>query len=493
MVIVLGVSLFTTRIVLQVLGIVDYGVYNVVCGFVTMFAFLNISMSNGIQRYFNYEYGKNGEDGANKVYCTSLYIQSALAVIVVIIVEAVGIWYLHNKMVIPEGRMVAAEWIFQFSIIMFVVGIIQAPFSAAVIAHERLDFYAVISVIEAVLKFGIAYIIMLVKSDKLIIYGALMASVSIFIFLFYLAYCKRSFSEIHFKPFFDRQLFKSMMVFSGWNLFGSFSILLADHGINLVLNFFFGPIVNAARGIAHQINGAVQSFVMNIGMPVRPQVTQSYAKGDISRTMSLTYSVSKLTCAIVLILAIPASLEIDYLLHLWLGKEVPEHTASFSIIILLTSMVTDLNWATSGVVHATGRMKKYQLWGSLFRICAVPLAFWLLKCYKIPELALCVVLLCQILAHIAGLFIVRFLVGMSLRDYFNKVVFPILIIMTISISVLYGIHILFCEGLARLLIVSFSSLIIVGCLFYLLGFNNNEKELVKKIACGVLNRLRTSR
>lgn len=482
MVIVLVINLFTTRIVLQALGVEDYGVYNVVCGFVAMFGFLNTSMSNGIQRFFNYEFGKNGEEGANKVYCTAIYIQATLAIVVVVLIEVFGLWYLHNKMVIPLDRMAAAEWLFQFSIIMFVLGIMQAPFSAAVTAHERMDFYALVSVLDAILKFGIAYLIIIVSSDKLIVYGALMASISLINIIIYYIYCKKNFCEIRFKPVFDKSMFKSMLGFSGWNLFGSFSSVMSDQGINLVLNFFFGPIVNAARGVALQVNGAVHSFVSNISMPVRPQVTQSYAKGDLSRTMSLTYSVSKITCAIVLVLAIPASLEMNYLLHLWLGNNVPAHTVSFSIIILATSLVTNLNWATSGVVHATGIMRNYQVWGGLLRMSSVPIAYFLLKVYNIPELALISVFACQSLAHLVGLFIVRNLVGMSIRDYFSKVILPIVFVLVTSSLILLGVHYLMQEGIVRLIIVSISSLIVVGVFFYYMGLNSMEKKMVIKLA-----------
>lgn len=490
MVIVLVINLFTTRIVLQALGVVDYGVYNVVCGFVTMFGFLNTAMSNGIQRFFNYEYGKNGEEGANKVYCNSLYIQATLALIVVILVEVIGLWYLHNKMVIPADRMVAAEWIFQFSVLTFVVGIMQAPFSAAVTAHERMDFYAVVSVLDAVLKLGIAYLLLVIIGDKLIVYGILMAAISVINIFLYFAYCKNSFSEIRFNRLFDKDLFKSMLGFSGWNLFGSFSGVMADQGINLVLNFFFGPIVNAARGVAIQVSGAVQSFVTNISMPVRPQVTQSYARGDLERTMSLTFSVSKITCAIVMAIAIPASLEIDYLLHLWLGENIPEHTATFTIIILLTSLVTNLNAATSGVVHATGIMRSYQLWGSMLRMISVPIAFAILKFYKIPEIALLSVLICQVLAHTVGLFVVRELVGMSIRNYILMAVNPIVLILLVSTTILYGIQFLLPDGFIRLVVVSLSSLLVVGILFYRIGFNNSERELVLKLFDSVLKKLK---
>ena len=483
MVIVLVINLFTTRIVLNALGVVDYGVYNVVCGFVTMFAFLKSAMSHGLQRFYNYEFGKNGEEGANAVYCTSLYIQVTLAIIVIILVEVIGVWYIHNKMVIPSERMVAAEWIFQFAVLSFVLDIMQAPFSAAIIAHERLDFYAVVSVLDAILKLGIAFLIMIddIVADRLIVYGVLMGFVSLFNIILYLIYCKRHFPEIKFKFGLNKSLFKSMLGFSGWNLFGSFSGVMADQGINLVLNFFFGPVVNAARGIAMQINGAIHSFVINISMPVRPQVTQSYARGDLARTMNLTYSVSKIICAIIMMLAIPASLEINYLLKLWLGDGIPDHTASFTIIILLTSMVTNLNWATSGVVHATGIMRDYQLWGSLLRAVSVPIAFVLLKKFDIPEIALLAVFVCQTMAHVVGLFIVRKLVNMSIKDYLLSVIFPIILVLVLSTLSLYFIHLLLPSGFMRLLIISLASIIVVGLLFYGFGFNASERKLVQSI------------
>ena len=368
MVIVLAISLYTTRAILKILGVEDYGVYSVVCGFATMFSFLNTSLSNGIQRFFNYEFGKNGEEGANKVYCTAVNIQIILAIIILILTESVGLWYLHHKMVIPEGRELAAEWIFQFSIISFLFVIMQAPYTAAVTAHERMDFYAIVSVLDVFLKLGIVLALPLFSSDKLILFGLLFALISVVNFCIYYFYCKKRFKEIKYHRIFDKELFKSMLGFSGWNIFGSLSGVMKETGINLVINFFFGPVVNAARGVANQVNGALQSFVTNITMPVRPQVIQSYAQGNMDRTMHLTYSISKLSCCFLLMMAIPLSFEIDYVLHLWLGDKVPEHAGVFTIFIFMSSIVNNLNSAISGVVHATGIMKDYQLWGSLISI-----------------------------------------------------------------------------------------------------------------------------
>lgn len=488
MVIVLAITLYTTRIVLQTLGVVDYGVYNVVCGFVLLFGFLNTSMSNGIQRFYNYEFGQNGESGAKQVYCTSIIIQLLLAGLVVLIVELFGLWYLHNKMVIPIERMDAAEWIFQFAIISFVFGIIQAPYAAAVTAHEKFDFYAVVSVLDAILKLLIVFLIKILPIDKLIIYGMLVSVVSLINFLLYYVYCKRKFSELVFKrQFINRSLFKKMLGFSGWNLFGSLSGVMEVHGINLVLNYFFGPIENAARGVATQVNAGILSFVGNITTPVRPQVTQSYARGEVPRTIALTYSVSKMSSAIILILAIPASIEIDYLLRLWLGNTIPEHAATFTVIVLFTQLVNSLNAAISNVVHATGVMREYQLWCSIIRLGSIPVSLLLFSFYPIPELALLAVFLFSCLSHIAGLFIVRKLVPMSLNNYCKRVVLPIALALLIGIIVVYIPHYLLTEGFIRLILACVTSLIIVGLSFFYLVFDDNERELTLQLARPLLS------
>ena len=490
MVIVLAISLYTTRVVLKVLGVEDYGVYNVVCGFVSMFAFLNTSMSNGIQRFFNFEFGKNGEEGANRVYCTAVLIQAILAVVIIILTESFGLWYLHHKMVIPEGRRLAAEWIFQFSIVNFLFVIMQAPYAAAVMAHERMDFYAVVNVLDALLKLGIVFLLPYLTIDQLLMYGILMSGISVVNFLIYYIYCKRNFKEICFRRFFDKKQFFSMLSFSGWNLFGSFSGVMKEQGINLVINYFFGPVVNAARGVASQVNGGLQSFVTNITMPVRPQVVQSYAQGNLGRTMHLTYSISKLSCCFLLMMAIPISLEIEYVLHLWLGNNVPEHASTFTIIILFTSLISNLNAATSGVVHATGIMKDYQLWGSLVSMSSVPIAFFLLKVYSIPELAFLAVFFCSALGHFICLFVVKRLVGMPIKEYFKKVIWPLMIVFVISVATTYPFHFLLSGGIIRLCVVTIVGVLSVGLTLYFFAFNASERALIIQMVRSLLGKLK---
>lgn len=480
MVLVLCLTFYTTRIVLQILGVEDYGVYNVVCGFVSMFAFLNTSMSNGIQRFFNFEYGRNGEEGANKVFCTAVIIQFILAVFVILLTESFGLWYIHNKMVIPDGRVFAAEWIFQFALISFLLVIMQAPFSAAVMAHERMDFYALISVLDSVLKIGVVFVLPFFNADQLIMYGLLMVGISLTNFILYYSYCKRNFKEIKLRRYFNRSQFLSMLGFSGWNLFGSFSGVMKEQGINLVINYFFGPVVNAARGVASQVNAGMQSFVSNITMPVRPQVVQSYACGDLNRTMNLTYSISKMSCCFLAMMAIPASLEIDFILYLWLGENIPEHTAVFTVIVLFSSMTTNLNSAISNVVHATGEMKHYQLWGSLVKMSSVPISFVLLKIYDVPEIALITVFLCGILAHTVSLFVVKSLIKISLIDYTKKVVMPIIGVIIITFITTTPLRFCMEEGVIRLMSVIAVSIITVCVSVYYIAFNDGEKQLARQ-------------
>lgn len=485
MVIVLLITLYTTRVVLKVLGVEDYGIYNVVCGFVSMFAVLNTSMSNGIQRFYNYEYGKNGEEGANKVYCLAVLIQVIIAVIVVILVESVGLWYLHNKMVIPSDRMFAAEWIFQFSILSFVFVILQAPYNAAIMAHERLDYFALLGIVDAVLKLGIVFLLPCLPVDQLILYGILTASISLFNFSLSYVYCKRKFKEIRFRVLFDKQMFYSMLSFSGWNIFGSLSGMLKEQGINLILNFFFGPIVNAARGIANQLNGGLQSFVSNITMPVRPQVIQSYAKGDYSRTINLTFSISKLSCSFLYLCALPVIVEIDYILHLWLGDSIPEHTNTFVFIIILVSFVNNLNSAISGVIHASGKMMVYQVVSSLISIMCIPTSFLGLKYGLPPEFALIMVFVWATLSQCASLIIMKSVISYSILEYVKKVLFPFGLMVIVTIWPALILHTLIESEFIRFLSVSGGSIICSSLGLYFIVLNKGERKLINGIILNI--------
>lgn len=490
MVIVLLLTLYTTRIVLHTLGIEDYGIYNVICGFVSMFSFLNTSMNNGIQRFFNYEYSRNGIKSANKVYCTSVIIQVILAVSLALIIEFVGIWYINSKMTLPVERLSSARWVFQFSVLSFCFTILQAPYGAAIMAHEKLDFYSVVNILDALLKLLIAFFIAAFRYDQLIIYGLLLSIISVIDFFLYYSYCKRHFIEIKFHLVYDRTLFRSMLQFSFWNIFGSFSGVMKEQGINLIMNYFFGPVVNAARGIAAQVNSGLQGFVANITVPVRPQITQSYAQGNISRTINLTYTISKLSCAFLYLMALPLSWEIDYVLRLWLGDNVPDHAGTFVIIILITSVLNNLNSAVSAVVHATGKMKLYQLSTSLTALCAIPIAYISLKFGGSPESALWAVVLTMIAAQTVAISVLKKLVGISILDYCRKVIFPLVLVFMATAWIPYFINHFVSPSFIRLLINVAVSCSSVMTAFYFVGLQTNEREMMNLLIKRIKTKLK---
>lgn len=476
-VIVLFITLYTTRIILHSLGVENFGVYNVVGGFVSMFAFLNTSMSNGIQRFFNYEIKVNGIDGATKVYNTSLRIQLILALIVLFLTETLGLWYMYNKMVIPSERFIPALFIYQTSIISFLFVIFQVPFTAAVMAHEKMSFFALVSMIDAIAKLAIAFIISYIDADRLVSYGMLLLLINLMDLSFYYVYAKRKFVEIKFQKG-STGLFKSMLSFSGWNVFGTFANIMKEQGMNLVLNMFFGPIVNAARGVAAQINSGLQNLVVNLSIAVRPQLVQSYAEGDIYRAIQLVYTISKFSCCFLYIFSLPILLEINTILKIWLGNNIPNHTVSFVYIIVLTSFVNNLNAAISNIVHASGKMKAYQITGGLAILLAIPLAYFVLKLGYQPEWALAMSLVSMIIAQVIALIVLKTIVEYSILDYVKRVLLPLILLVIFSFPPIYLIHSLMSESLIRLLVVIFSSFIIICAITFFIVLNEDEKRYV---------------
>ena len=478
MVFVLIVSLYTSRVFLHALGVVDFGVNNVVGGFVSMFAFLNTALSNGIQRFYNAEMSKNGVEGVRKVYNTSLLIQGGIALIILILLETFGLWYFYNKMVIPADRMDVAFWIYQIATVSSVMVVMQAPYVGAIMAYEKMDFYAICGILDVLLKLGIALAIPHIPFDKLMTFGILSFGVSVVNFCLYFSYSKRKFKALKAKRFFEKKLFKDMISFSGWNFLGTFACMIREQGLNMVLNLFFGPVVNAARGVAYQVSSALQGFVSNLSVAAKPQMVSSYSAGDSTRTMKLMFSMSKLSFFFLLIFAVPVILEVDYILHLWLGDVVPEHTSNFIILVILTNFVNNLNAPLSNVVYATGKMRNYELTFSIINILILPISYIALKMGAAPEAAFLVYFIMTIFVQIGCLIVLRTLVHISLREYFVRLCVPLLAVFVISFILPWLIHGIMAEGFLRLVIVTFASLIISTFAFYFLGLAANEKAMV---------------
>lgn len=490
MVIVLAITLYSSRVILNALGVIDYGIYNAVASFVAMFSFLNSSLSNGIQRFYNFELGKNGISGSNKVYNTAIVIQILLAIIVVVPLEIFGTWYLNNKMVIPADRLFAAEWVFQLSIITMILHILQVPYSAAIIAHEKFSFYAIMSVMNAVITLGATFAIPYIGNDNLIIYGVIIAAIAALNLLLYIVYAKKNFEEIKITRNYEKRLFKEMLSFSGWNIFGTFGHMLKFQGVSLVLNLFFGPIINAAHGIANQVNSGLQSFVNNITTPVRPQIIQSYSKGDISRTLNLTYTISKASCYFLLIISLPIIIEINYILEIWLGDNIPAHTSAIVVIIIIDSFLSNLNSCVSNVVHASGKMKYYQLSGGSISFVTIIFVYLGMLVFNVPEFAFIIVVILDCIRQIIATIILKRIVNeFSYSKYIKDVIFPTIKVSVVSIILPLILHLYLSEGFLRLATVAAVSILSSLTTMYFIGLCNNEKIIANRFFLTIKKKL----
>ena len=481
MLVVLGISLYTTRVVLNILGIVDYGIYNIVCGFVSMFAFLNNSLANGVQRFYNFKKGKCSSNEIPDVYSTSLAILAILVMIVFCLLETLGVWYIYNKMIIPAERFEAAFWIFQSSVVSLIFVILQVPYSAAILAFERMDFYAFVSIIDAILKLLIVLILPYSTLDNLVLYGVLSLLVSVSNFILYYCYSKKHFNkELQLKKIKNRKLFKEITTFSGWNVFGTFAYMIKDQGLNVLLNAFFGPIVNAAKGVAMQVNSALQGFSTNIVAAIRPQLVQSYSAGNVMRVENLMFSMSRMIFVMLFCLSLPIIMELNFILHIWLSDIIPEYTIIFTDLVLVNMIITSMNTPLSQVVHATGRMRNYQVCTS-FVICTIlPISWGLLKLGYSPVSTFVVCIIVSIFNQVVCLFLLRKIFPFSIKSYVVKIVMPCIVLSGFSLIVPMTIKVLISEGYPRLVINTLTTVLATVLLSYLVVFSKDEKKLMNE-------------
>lgn len=482
MILVLIVGFYTSRVVLDLLGVVDYGVYNLVAGFVAMFGFLNSSLTNGIQRFYNFELGRHGSEGANAIFNGAILIQIILALVVLLPAEMVGRWYIENKMVLPAERISAAKLLFYFSLLTFILHIIQVPFSAAIIAHEKMGFYALGSFLQTFLTLVFVLLLKYLDADYLVLYGFSISFVALIVLMMNVIYCMFQFDEayVNLKSIKKRKLIE-MMSFSGWNLFGTCGQIMKEQGVNILLNMFFGPVINAARGIANQVSGGVTSFVMNISIPANPQIVQSYAANEKERSISLMQFISKICVCILAAIALPVMLEADFLLRIWLGKNVPAHTAWFVVIILLNAFILTLNSSISTVVHASGKMKAYQLSGGSFSFISVAMVYIVLLCGARPEIALLTLPITDCLRQVAAVIILHRLEPLfGIGRYLKDVVLPFTLVAISTLGTLILFRQLLEEGFLRLIAVSAASAIFTCIYTYMLGLSKSEKGVVRQ-------------
>lgn len=480
MLFVLFVSLYTTRVVLRTLGVEDFGINNVVCGFVSMFSFFNTSMSNGIQRFLNYQKGLSSTEGEQKVFSTSIIIQFCFAIGLLVILESFGLWYISSKMVIPSERFFAAQWIYQFSVLSLFFVMMQAPFSALILAHERMDYYAVVSIIDVLLKLLVVIFLPYIPTDKLILYGLLNLAVASFNFMLYFLYCKRRISEVRFSLKHEKSYVKEMLSFTGWNLCEMFSFMMKGQGLNLVLNSFFGPVVNAARGIANMVINAIQGFQVNIVLAFRPQTVESYAQQNYARVQKLMFSLSKISYILLFTLALPLSFEIETVLHLWLGETIPDYTIAFTILVLIDMVLSSLNTPLSQVAQAVGDIQAYQIVRSLVVVSVIPLSYFALSLGADPTAVFIACIFITVINQPVSMYLLNRIFKFSYRQYFKSVILPCLIFSILMLPLPFLGHHFVSNIYVRLLTVCLITIICACLIAYYMVLDKSERELITK-------------
>lgn len=479
MLILLIISLYTSRVILNSLGIEDYGIYNVVGGVVSMFSILSGSLSASISRYITYALGKGNIKELNKIFCTAINIQLILILAITILLETIGIWFLNYKMVIPAERLIAANWVFQFSVITFIINLWSIPYNAAIIAHERMSAFAYISIFDALSKLIIAFIITFNPIDRLIYYGILVLIVGIIQRYLYAYYCKRNFEECKYKRLFDKKIIKEMFGFAGWNFIGASSVILRDQGGNILINMFFGPSVNAARGVAMSVNSAVYGFVSNFMVALNPQITKSYASGDLDYMFKLVFQGARLSYYILLILALPIILNTQYLLHLWLGV-VPEHASLFVKLVLIFTMSESLASPLITVMLATGKIRNYQLIVGGLQLMNLPFSYIGLKIGFPPEFIFIIAIAISVICEFARLYMLKKMVGLSLKNFLKEVYFNVIIVTLVSSIAPFIIkHYVAKSSFMIFIVICFVSVISTFIVIYFVGCTKQDRLFIR--------------
>ena len=471
------VSLYTSRVILNALGVVDYGIYNVVGGVVTLFAVLSGSLSAAISRFVTFELGTGDMEKLKRVFSSSVTIQMGMALVIIILSETAGLWFLNNKMVIPTDRLVAANWCYHFSIVTFAINLISVPYNATIIAHERMSAFAYISILEALGKLTIAWCIALNPIDRLIFFAAMVAVIAWVIRMVYAIYCRKHFEECKYHFVYDHDLLKKMVVFSGWNFMGASSGVLRTQGINILLNLFFGPTINAARGISVKINVVISGFVQNFMMALNPQITKSYATGDREYMFKLMFQGARLSYYILLLLSLPVIFNTHYILVLWL-KLVPAHTELFVVLILILAMSDSISYPLITAMLATGNIRNYQILVGGLQLLNLPVAYLLLYFGAIPESVVLIAIVISQLSLAARLFMLRRMIGLPIGIYLRDVYFNVAKVTLIASALSWFISRQFSESFLHFLIVIVITVLCTLTIELYIGCNYHERSLV---------------
>ena len=485
------VNLYTSRVVLQALGIEDYGVYNAVAGFIALFSMVSNSISGAISRFLTFVLGLGDQMKLNKVFSTALIIQITIALIVVALVEIVGVWFLNTHMTIPDNRIFAANCVLQLTLLTFVFNLWSTPYNAAIIAHEKMSAFAYIGIFDGCAKLSVAFLIWVSPIDNLIFYTLLMSLIALATRILYTLYCKHNFDECHFKCVLDKGLFKEMFGFAGWNFIGASSAVLRDQGGNIIINLFCGPTVNAARGIALQVNGAVSGFASNFMTALNPQITKSYASGDHEYLMKLIFQGSRLSFYMLLFFSVPIWASTHYILVLWL-KLVPAHSVFFIQLILLYTMLEALSTPLITAMLATGKIRNYQIIVGGTQMLNLPLSYLFLRFGAEPETVLIVAIFISQVCLAERLILLRRMINLPSVDFLKKVYLNVMVVMAMSCFFPILLSYYLEESFLSFVIISLVSVFTTGLVIFYIGCSDNEiqfaKEKIKNLKYKMLKR-----
>lgn len=477
MLFLMAISLYTSRVILQALGVEDFGVYNVVGGFVALFGILSKSLSSAASRFLNFTMGRGDKEQLADVFSTTFFIHAVLAVMIAILAEFVGVWFVNEKMVISPERLMAANWVFQFSVLTFCLNLITVPYHAAIIAHERMSVFAYISIFEGGGKLLICYLVMVSPIDRLVCYAILMLLIHVGIIFMNIWYCRRHFEECLLRSVYNKSLLKEIFCFASWNMIGSSSAILRNQGNNILINLFFGPVVNAARAVANQVLHAVNSFVENFYIALKPQITQSYANGNRSYMMTLIFQGSRLAYYMLLLLCMPILMNTDYLLHLWL-KTVPDNSVLFVQLTLVFTMIESISSPLITAQLATGKIRNYQLVVGGLQILNVPFSYVLLKLGGSPETILYVAILISVICLCTRLYMLRTDIHLNVRLFVVKVLLNIFIVSIVSVIIPILLQLILKESFMSFVLLSFACLISTAFSIFFVGCNKSERQFI---------------
>ena len=482
MFITMAIGLYTSRIVLKTLGISDYGIYNVVGGIITMLSFLNAAMVASSQRFISYELGKGNLERLKMVFSTSVSIHIMIAIISFLLGETIGLWFINTQLNIEANRMVAANWVYQCSILTFMVNVISVPYRSCIVAHERMSAFAYISILEVILNLMIVFLLRILPFDRLIVYAILILSISVLIRMCYSIYCKQRFEECIYFFCLDRKLFKDMFSFAGWSVVGNLGFSFKDQVSNIILNIFYGTILNAARGIGIQVSGAVNSFSGNFLMALNPQITKQYATGNEEESIKLVYAGSRYTFYLLTLISIPVIINADYILKLWLGM-VPEYTSHFLVLSLITSLLYAVSGCVTTALQATGKIKIFQIGICILMLSELPIAYLLLFLGYPPYSVMYPTIVSYTIAIFFRFYLLkRMIPSYDFKYYITHVLMRSFIIFAASLIICYLLAKASVQNLTCLALSTFLSLIIISTIIYIVGINKNERKMIIQYA-----------